>query len=191
MNGIAAIIGGALLAAFLFLEGRVRVGATARSLVTGVADRGSTRRLGIAYGASIGLLALSAVLAALGALALPAELQWAGIALMVIGIALRFWSVRVLGSSYTRTLRTAADQRVVRTGPYRAVRHPGYTGSILMWTGVALSSGDLVGVITIVPLIVWAYVLRVAAEDRMLVARFGDEYATYAREVRRLVPYVY
>lgn len=45
----------------------------------------------------------------------------------VSGLALRVWSMRTLGAFYTRTLRTAQNQHVVDTGPYRMIRHPGYT----------------------------------------------------------------
>jgi protein-S-isoprenylcysteine O-methyltransferase Ste14 len=190
VNAIAASVGFALLVLFLLLDGRRRVGAEARSTDAGAEDRGSSRRLGIVYGISTNVFIVSAVLGYLGILAMPIAIAWAGVATMLAGMALRSWSMAVLGAAYTRTLRTSAEQRITRDGPYRVVRHPGYAGSIIMWTGLALASGDLLGLL-IVPLVVWAYVLRIAAEDQMLLARFGDEYAEYAREVRRVVPFVY
>ena len=185
--GLAAV----LLNSFFVFEGRSRVGDAARSLDPGAQDRGTTRLIGASFGASLVLFALSTWLAVAGIGVLPPALAWAGAVVMILGIVLRLWSAAVLGASYTRTLRVSAGQRLIRSGPYRFLRHPGYAGSILLWTGAALASGGALGVVTIIPLTLWAYLRRVAAEDRMLVARFGDEYAAYVREVRRLVPFVY
>ena len=44
---------------------------------------------------------------------------------MALGLALKAWAVRTLRGFYTRTLRTACDQRMIDSGPYRLVRHPG------------------------------------------------------------------
>jgi len=51
----------------------------------------------------------------------------------------------VLGRFFTRTLRVTGEQRVVSDGPYRVVRHPGYLGDILMWTGAALTTLTVLG----------------------------------------------
>ena len=52
--------------------------------------------------------------------------------LVSTGLALRAWSMRALGSYYSRTLRTTSDQVVIESGPYRVIRHPGYFGSIMV-----------------------------------------------------------
>jgi protein-S-isoprenylcysteine O-methyltransferase Ste14 len=105
-------------------------------------------------------------------------------------LGLRAWSMRTLGDSYTRTLRTGADQAVVTAGPYRLVRHPGYTGSLLTWTGFALTSrsgpvlaltGGLLGL---------AYQRRIAAEEELL-ARDLPGYEDYQARTRKLIPFVW
>ena len=58
---------------------------------------------------------------------LPPVAGPAGLALEATGLALRAWSMRTLGTSYTRTLRTEGEQHVVDSGPYRLIRHPGRT----------------------------------------------------------------
>jgi protein-S-isoprenylcysteine O-methyltransferase len=62
-----------------------------------------------------------------------------GPSVMVLSIALRSWAAITLGRYYTRTLRTVPDQPVIRSGPYRFVRHPGYLGTQLLWVGFGLS----------------------------------------------------
>src|SRR3954453_7737894 len=57
--------------------------------------------------------------------------RWEGIGLLAAGLALRAWAMTTLGHYYPRTLRTVDEQNVVARGPYRLVRHPGYSGSLL------------------------------------------------------------
>src|SRR5258708_1479204 len=58
---------------------------------------------------------------------------------MIIGLTLRVWAAQVLGRFYTRTLRTTDKQRIVQSGPYHLIRHPGYLGTILIWIGAGLA----------------------------------------------------
>ncbi len=61
--------------------------------------------------------------------------SWLGLVIMLLGLGLRVWSMRVLGAYYSRTLRVTDTQVIVTQGPYRIVRHPGYLGTILLWVG--------------------------------------------------------
>jgi protein-S-isoprenylcysteine O-methyltransferase Ste14 len=105
------------------------------------------------------------------------------------GLGMRAWSMRTLRASYSRTLRTAAEQKLVDNGPYAIVRHPGYLGSILTWTGFALTSrsvpvvGALTGLFSV-------YRRRMVAEEQML-TRDVPGYAEYALRTRRLMPFVW
>lgn len=45
------------------------------------------------------------------------------------GLALHWWAVRTLGTHFPATIDIREDQPVIRTGPYRYVRHPSYTGA--------------------------------------------------------------
>ena len=97
----------------------------------------------------------------------------------------------VLGRLYTRTLVTTADQAVVRSGPYRVVRHPGYLGSLMAWTGAALVLAPLPIAGLISAVLMLAYLRRVHHEERMLVNRLGSAYAAYRLRTWRLIPFVY
>jgi protein-S-isoprenylcysteine O-methyltransferase Ste14 len=98
--------------------------------------------------------------------------------------------MRTLGSSYSRTLRVEEAQSVVERGPYRLVRHPGYAGSLLIWTGLALTSRSLPVVAVVGGLLGVAYHRRVAAEEALLRRAFPG-YIEYSRRTRRLIPFVW
>ncbi|MFG2843777.1 methyltransferase family protein [Kitasatospora sp. NPDC048296] len=151
-------------------------------------DRGSTRLLIGCYLAS----ALVVVLFSRASIGeLPTWAGWFGVALIAAGLALRAWGMRTLGRYYTRTLRTVDTQHVVRTGPYRLIRHPGYAGSLLVWGGYALGTAGWAAALVVVTLLLGAYGWRIAAEERLLLSAFGPAYAQYRTVSKRLVPFVY
>ena len=107
---------------------------------------------------------------------------------MLVAIVLRSWAAATLGRFYTRTLRTAADQAVIRGGPYRFVHHPGYLGTQLLWVGFGWSTRNwLAGPI-------WGLVMfrfyrqRILAEEAMLVHDLGPAYEEYMASTPRLIP---
>ena len=165
----------------------LRQGQTAKSVRPTATDRGTSLLIMCAY--ALAVLAITTHV--LPGVALPAAAAWAGVGIGVLGYAVRVWSMRVLGRFYTRTLVTTADQRVVREGPYRLVRHPGYLGSILVWTGAAASSGNLLSIVAVTALLAVAYAHRIRTEERMLVDTLGEAYVEYRRHSWRLVPFVF
>ncbi|RKP24956.1 hypothetical protein SYNPS1DRAFT_9231, partial [Syncephalis pseudoplumigaleata] len=56
----------------------------------------------------------------------------AAVVLCLLAMEIRAWSMRELGRFFTFQIGVSKDQHIVKTGPYRYVRHPSYTGAILM-----------------------------------------------------------
>jgi protein-S-isoprenylcysteine O-methyltransferase len=117
--------------------------------------------------------------------------RWAGVTAAFAGLALRWWGMISLGGFYTRTLTTMGDQKVVDTGPYRYIRHPGYLGSILTWLGASVALAPPVIVIMVAALLAAAYVRRIRAEEAMLATSLGSAYEAYSAKTWRLLPPVY
>jgi len=187
LPGVIAVVGLLVWAAFEILLRR-RDDPDAASWDAGSADKNSTRVLLTAYVVVLGIN----VAASSGSFGqLSAAWRWLGVAVLASGLALRAWGMATLGRSYTRTLRTTGGQRLVQEGPYRLVRHPGYGGSLLVWTGYSLALGNAVAVALTVGLLLGAYSWRISAEERLLADAFGDDYADYRRRTKRLVPFLY
>ncbi len=175
------------IAGFLALEALTRQPGRAASLETSADDQGTTRMIVAAYGAAAELPLL---LRRLPAPQLPPAAAPAGLMLQAAGLALRAWSMRTLGGSYTRTLRTGEEQAVVTAGPYRLVRHPGYTGSLLTWTGFALTSRSVPVLALVGGLLGRAYQRRIAAEEQLL-SRELPGYPAYQERTKKLIPFVW
>jgi protein-S-isoprenylcysteine O-methyltransferase Ste14 len=175
-------------AAFFALEAVAREPGEASDLAATESDQGTTRQLVAAYGLAAGL---SPMLRQLRAGRLPPVSEPAGVAMMTAGLALRAWSMRTLGAYYSRTLRTTSDQGVVESGPYRVIRHPGYLGSIMVWTGFAVTSGSAAAAVGVAALMGNTYSRRIASEEAMLTGRFGSAYAEYSQRTKRLIPFIW
>lgn len=116
---------------------------------------------------------------------------WAGLALLVAGVAVRWRAIYTLGKFFTGTVLIREDHRLLRTGIYRHVRHPGYTGTLLAHLGLGLSFTNWfsLGLSTVPYAAAAAYRIRV--EERALREAFGDEYESYASSTSRLIPKVF
>jgi len=182
------LAGGLLMAGFGVME-VLRRGATAKKVVPTAADRGTTVLIVAAY--ALAVVAISSHWLPNVALPAPEAVGWVGVAVGLLGFSIRLWSMQVLGRFYTRTLVTTSDQQVVRTGPYRLVRHPGYLGSILVWMGAAATSGNALSLVAVTALLAIAYTHRIRTEEKMLTDALGEPYAEYRRHSWRLLPFVF
>ena len=114
-----------------------------------------------------------------------------GIALALAGFALRRWAIRTLGRFFTVDVATYTDQRVIDAPPYRRIRHPSYSGSILSLLGTTLMLGHGLGLALVALAIVVTFGYRVRLEERALLDALGDPYAAYMRRTKRFVPYLW
>jgi len=176
------------LAGFFVLEGLLRQPGSASSLKASDDDQGTTRMIVIAYGLATDIPLLARWLPTRP---LPPAVAPAGLLAQAAGLSVRAWSMRALGRSYTRTLRTEDDgQVVIDSGPYRWIRHPGYLGSLLTWTGFALTSRSAPAVVLTPGLLGVAYSRRITAEEELL-RRDLPGYTTYSERTKKLIPFIW
>lgn len=65
-----------------------------------------------------------------------------GLVILLAGLVLRGWSIMTLGEYFTGSVAVSSDQPVVTAGPYRVLRHPSYSGLLLIMTGIGLASAN-------------------------------------------------
>jgi protein-S-isoprenylcysteine O-methyltransferase Ste14 len=162
------------------LEGRTRGGPTAETrTVQKVAIGGLWLSLAT-------MLVVSALDHRCGWSAVPTAISQVGDVLVAVGLGLPV--LVVSQNSYAAaTVRVGAGQKLVSTGLYGLVRHPMYTGNVIMMVGIPLALGSYWGLVFVVPgLIVLAW--RIRDEEQLLQEKL-DGYREYTQQVRyRLVP---
>lgn len=121
----------------------------------------------------------------------PSPAHLAGLFLIVAGLDLRRRAMAALGHHFTIKVLLHDDHRLIEDGPYRTIRHPNYSGLILIMVGttIVLESPLAVGAV----LLAWlpALLLRIRHEESALERHFGEPYLRYASRTRRLLPGVY
>ena len=111
--------------------------------------------------------------------------------MLAFGLAVRWAAVFSLGASFSTNVAIHARQRLRTVGLYRLVRHPSYTGMLIIFTAVGLYERNWLslGVLMIFPTAALLYRIRV--EEIALIEAFGSEYVEYQRTTRCLIPLLY
>lgn len=112
------------------------------------------------------------------------------VAVCVLGLFVAVWSRKVLGAEWSRDVELKEGHKLVKRGPYGLMRHPIYTGHLLMGLGTAIASGFLMAFLGLASFAV-GFWIKLNQEDRLLVCSFPDEYPAYKARVKALIPYVF
>ena len=107
------------------------------------------------------------------------------------GGGLLLWTFHTLGPNLTDTVVTRKTHTLVTHGPYRWVRHPSYTGSLLAFAGVGLLLSNYVSVVLITLPILAVFLHRMRVEEAALLQGLGDPYRAYMLRTTRLIPGIY
>ncbi len=120
-----------------------------------------------------------------------AALPIVGAALMVSGMVLRWTAILTLGRFFTVDVAIAGDHQLVRSGVYRWLRHPSYSGELLLVLGFGVSLRSWASLLLILGAVSIALVSRIRVEEQALSKALGTAYDDYRRATKRLIPFVY
>jgi protein-S-isoprenylcysteine O-methyltransferase Ste14 len=112
----------------------------------------------------------------------------AGLLVMWVGLGIRIWAVVVLGSAFRTTVEVDAGQQLVDRGPYRLVRHPSYTGILLIDVGYGLTLGNWLSFVLLLLVPLGTMMRRISVEEATLTEVIGQPYLAYKERTKRLVP---
>jgi protein-S-isoprenylcysteine O-methyltransferase Ste14 len=173
-----------LLAEWVFgVRSRPPAGAT-------LMDRGSRVVVVASVGIGIALAAYVAFAVPEAAIAAPSRLvPLSGIALMLGGEVFRLYAIRSLGRYFTLVVVLHPGQQLVESGPYRLIRHPSYTGSLVTVLGICLAMTNWLSLLGMIAASL-GYAYRIRIEERALVEGLGEEYRAYMRRTKRIIPYI-
>src|SRR6185436_14992743 len=107
----------------------------------------------------------------------------------VIGLLITLWARFTLGSNWSGNVTFKENHELITGGPYAFVRHPIYTGLLLMLLGTVIISGHAFGFAL---LALGTVMLRLKSldEERMMIKHFPDSYPDYRKRVRALIPFL-
>jgi protein-S-isoprenylcysteine O-methyltransferase Ste14 len=125
----------------------------------------------------------------LGARLFPDSLagEWLGVLLTAAGVAIAFWARVHLGTNWSGVVTLKEDHELIRTGLYRTIRHPIYTGILLAVLGSVVALGQVRGVIAF--FIIWlSFYIKARREESLLSAEFGPRFAEHQQHTGMFLP---
>ena len=114
--------------------------------------------------------------------------QWLGLLLMIAGTIFRQWALINLGRFFSRNVQIESGHQVITTGPYRWIRHPVYTGMILIYTGMIMALGTWLGALLTFAMVTGCLLYRIHVEEQTLLTALGNEYREYMKRTWLLFP---
>lgn len=110
-----------------------------------------------------------------------------GALLFVLGIALLTSGSRALAKAGTPVVPSEPTKTIVTSGPYRFTRNPLYLGFTLIYLGVTFGFNSTAALILLVPTLLVIERGVIHREERYLERKFGEQYTSYKKKVRRWV----
>jgi protein-S-isoprenylcysteine O-methyltransferase len=103
------------------------------------------------------------------------------------GALLLVWAAALLGRFLVHEAAIQEDHSLIASGPYCFVRHPVYSGYLLLLLGSGVATLN-VGLLLLWPVSLVGILVQATSEERLLRARFAQEYERYVARTGRLVP---
>lgn len=118
--------------------------------------------------------------------------------ILIAAASFRFWCFWELGNLFTFGLGIRKDHKLIKSGPYKYLVHPSYTGQLLThycyWGILLLGHGVIFFNVLFVLLVGYSLFMvrkRIVLEEKMMGKNFGDEYWIYISERKRLIPFIF
>jgi protein-S-isoprenylcysteine O-methyltransferase Ste14 len=114
-----------------------------------------------------------------------------GMVLMAIGLMIRVHSILTLKQFFTYTVAKIENQKIVETGLYKFIRHPGYLGQLIIFLGISLAMSNWLSVLLMMSAVIPGYLYRIKIEEKFLIEQLGEEYISYQKRTKRLLPILF
>lgn len=117
-------------------------------------------------------------------------LQIIGIFIFALGILLLWWTHSTLGLYFSPIVELRTDHALLQSGPYARIRHPMYTSVLLVILGGFLISANWLYFICQLSVFIYLCVVRIPAEEKALIEKFGSLYQDYQARTGQILPFI-
>jgi protein-S-isoprenylcysteine O-methyltransferase Ste14 len=110
-----------------------------------------------------------------------------GVSLTAAGVAFAIWARWHLGANWSAIVSIREQHELIRSGPYRRVRHPIYTGMLLAMAGTALVLGEMRGLLAFA-ITLFAFYWKARKEEAWLTREFGERFNAHVKQTGMFLP---
>jgi protein-S-isoprenylcysteine O-methyltransferase Ste14 len=110
--------------------------------------------------------------------------------LVSVGLSITLWARATLGKNWSAHVTLKKGHKLIKHGPYAVVRHPIYSGMIIMSVGTAINIGRVYAFVLLAAMLV-GFIAKFRLEEELMLKHFTKEYKLYKKRVKALVPYIF
>jgi protein-S-isoprenylcysteine O-methyltransferase Ste14 len=114
-----------------------------------------------------------------------------GMTLFLIGLLIRINSILTLRQYFTYSVAKVQNQKIISTGLYKFIRHPGYLGQLIIFMGISISISNWLSIILMIVPVTLGYLYRIKVEEKFMADQFGEDYKNYQERTKKIIPMVY
>ena len=173
-----------------FFEVMMNLRQRRKNLAAVSGDRGSLRTLYV-------LITIGYVLSfSIGATKIGRIYYWdtcfaIGVVMIVIGLIVRILSILTLKNYFTYSVAKTENHKLIETGLYKHIRHPGYLGQLIIFIGISTSLSNWLSILSMLIPIAIGYIYRINVEEQFMIEQFGQNYLDYKTRTKRIIPLLY
>jgi protein-S-isoprenylcysteine O-methyltransferase Ste14 len=112
-----------------------------------------------------------------------------GLSISFVGLLISCWSRYLLGKNWSLSVQKKEKHELIKSGPYSILRHPIYTGILLIFIGNTLIVGDYRGIIAVL-IVFLSFWFKLKKEEKWLTELFGEKYIQYKKNTKAMIPYL-
>lgn len=112
-----------------------------------------------------------------------------GLSISIIGAIIACWSRYKLGRNWSLSVQRKENHELIQSGIYKIVRHPIYTGLLLLFIGNTLIVGDYRGILAVL-IVSISFWIKLNKEEKLLIETFGNQYKEYKNKTKALIPFI-
>jgi len=112
-----------------------------------------------------------------------------GLIILIMGLSFVLWARANLGTNWSGSVTYKENHELIKRGPYALVRHPIYTGLLLMFLGTAITIGNVGGFLGFPVLFISCWI-KLKQEEALMIKHFKEGYMDYKKRVKALIPFV-
>ena len=119
------------------------------------------------------------------------NLYYISLTILYLGMLIRIFAVYSLGKFFTVDVTIRDQHRLKTDGIFKMIRHPNYLGLLLSFFAIGLAYNNWIALLVVIFPITISFIIRINIEEQVLIQHFGEEYTSYCKKTKRLIPFIY